>query len=157
MKYFIWISVLLLFCLGSIGLFKKNSTPSEFSISEDNIKVVRTDQHPFLVDHSKLIIVEVDSRRIDEMKGYSDFGSGCNSHLFEEEKTYALIDCNGTKFSISKAEGKIETIGWSWMNELPETYIGIYERQRGKVEYSLSEAPYPDLKDVYVFKDPTDY
>ncbi len=113
--------------------------------------------HPFLIDHKKLIVVEINGRQIDEKMGYADPGSGCDSHLFEDEETFILFECNGTRYEIAKQGGQIECIGWTWMEKLPEKYIGRYQRQRGHIEYLLVEQPYPKPGDVYRFKDPYEY
>lgn len=129
---------------------------TNFIITKDNIKILKTEKHPFLVDHKKIIIVEFDKDRIDKVNGYSDSGRGCNSHLFEENDKFVLIDCNGTIFSIRKKGGKIKNEGWSWMYELPEKYVGTFENQEENDEYSLVYKTPPTLEEVYKIKDPND-
>jgi len=71
-------------------------------ILKENIKIVKSEKHPFLVDHNKLIVVEKDGKIIDEISGYTDTGRGCNSNLFEDEHKFIVIECNGTIYNIRK-------------------------------------------------------
>lgn len=88
------------------------------------------DEHPFLVSHNKLTIIKKENKKNDEMPGYSDTGGACNSNLFEDEKNFILIECNGTIYSISKKGGKIEKIGRSRMYKLPINYVGTFEKRK---------------------------
>jgi len=103
-----------------------------------------------------LIVLENGNKRIDEIKGYTDTGKGCNSHLFEDENKFILIECNGTIYNIQNNGGKIEKEVWSWMNELPKNYVWTFERQKGKDEYKLVKNDYPNKEDVHKTKDTND-
>lgn len=125
-------------------------------ITKENIKVLKVQKHPNLRDHKRLIIVEVDGKRIDQKAGYSDPGSGCNLNLFEKGDGFVLIDCNGSTFWVSKADGTIKDQPWTWMKELPKNYRGTFIQQSDSDEYQLVQNLNPSLIDVYKYKDPID-
>ena len=121
----------------------------------NSIFVVRTNPHPFLVDHSKKLIVnDKNGDVIDEQELYTDPGVGCNSYLFDTDSTFTLIECNGYWYSIAKNNGQIDNLGWRWEQKPPKDLIGTFKRTSGKKEYSLDTISEIELKEVYKFKDP---
>ena len=138
----------LLLCL----CFAISCTP--ITITADHLRIVKTNQHPFLVDHQKMLQVVNDQQIVAETQGYIDAGMGCNTHLFEAEDHFILIECNGTVFHVYKKGRHIVRKGWTWRQKLPPNYVGVFERQRGQEAYLLTQRPRPTLEAVYVFKDP---
>jgi len=144
--------LILAFISLAIILVGCNTTVEEIKTSD--IKIFKIDKHPFLVDHKKKLVVELPDKSVNEILLYSDLGSGCNSHLFEDEKYFVLIDCNGQKCLIDKKIGTITKPEWTWQEPLPEKYICTYTRDIGD-EYKRIQLK-PTMKDVYKFKDPGD-
>ena len=126
------------------------------TITKNDIKIIHLKDHPILVDHEKAIVVEQKGKRIDQIKGYTDTGVGCDAYLFEEKTQFIVIECNGTIYSINKTGGKIKNEEWSWMNPLPKNYVGTFIHQRGSNEYTLIHKPPQSLEEVYQVKYPND-
>lgn len=129
------------------------SSLNSFITTKDNIKVVKYQQHPFLIDHLKKLVVIKNKKVLFEIETYPDPGSGCQSYLFEESDHFILIECNGMRYKIEKKGGKIVKDKWTWMEPLPVNYIGTFVRSTGDEYKLLYKAP-KDLKEVYIFKDP---
>ena len=128
-----------------------NSAP----VDANSIVVVKTNQHPFLVDHNReLRTVDKEGNTIDDAELYTDSGEGCNSYLFDTDQTYTVIDCNGHWYLINKKTGKIDNNTWQWQKELPASYIGTFKRAAGQIEYSLTKENNITLEQVYQVKDP---
>lgn len=139
----------------SILLFLLNacSTTQPFITTKENIKVVKHQQHPFLIDHSKKIVVIKNKKILFELETYADPGSGCRSYLFEERDYFVIIECNGMRYHIEKKDGKITKDKWTWMEPLPLHYIGTFVRSTDE-EYQLIDKAPKELEEVYIFKDP---
>lgn len=97
-------------------------------------------------DHGKILFEE---------KLYCDPGSGCEAFLFETGNWFTLIDCNGQWYTIDLHTGSIKNLGWFWFKNLPENKIGVFHRNVGSIEYTLSKGSSFSKDDVYKFKDPT--
>jgi hypothetical protein len=134
----------------SLFLFGCNSSEE---ITVDTIEIQRIGQHPFLVDHSKKLVIKNNSGEIiDKVKLYSDPGSGCNSYLYENDEIFILIECNGQWYSIEKKNGEIKNLGWNWLKETPENLIGTFIRSSELSTYELIKGK--TLPGLYKYKDP---
>ena len=136
------------------AFFLASCFPQE-KIDEDAIKIIKVDQHPFLRDHCRVLIIEDESGHIlakEEL--YCDPGSGCSSYLFDTDASFTLIDCNGQWFEIDKNSGQIKNNGWNWHKELPKKNVGIYNKKYGEMEYELEVIDVLSRDQVYKFKDP---
>ena len=122
------------------------------SIEASDIKVLKTDKHPFLIDHSKKLAVTLSDKSTNEVPMYLDPGSGCQSNLFEEEDYFILIECNGQEYLIEKGTGEITKGDWKWLSPLPTNYVQTYVRSPLD-EYDTVQLDI-NLMDVYKFKDP---
>lgn len=139
-----------------ISLLFSISCSTKNAIETKSIQIERIEQHPFLVDHCKqLNIYNRDGILIDKVKIYCDSGVGCNSYLFDTYKTYTIIDCNGSWYSIDKRTGKIAMDGWKWEDEIPAKYVGTFVRDQTNGPNKLIEQEITK-KDIYQFKDPND-
>lgn len=124
-------------------------------IDTSNIQILRFDQHPFLIDHSRLLItIDHHGDTVDREILYGDSGIGCNSHLFATDTSFIFIDCNGHWFEIDKESGEISVIGWQWLEDLPDKYIGTYMRGQVNQPYGLIVEDILTLEKVYKLKDP---
>jgi hypothetical protein len=120
------------------------------------IKIIKTNQHPFLRDHDrKLITVDKNQKTINESRIYSDSGDGCESYLFDSDSKYILVDCNGQWFSIDKLTGTIKNDGWKWNNKLPDNCLGKFQTTDNDSVYHYSRETNFQTNDVYKYKDPS--
>lgn len=141
MKKLIFLFVLIQFL--SCSQIEKN-----IDLSSLKIKVVN--QHSFLPDHDRLLIVQNENDIIDKIELYSDAGSGCETYVFENDSAFTLIDCNGQWFSVDKASGQIEALDWAWQKQLPENRKGAFVFDKSVNEYKLSDT----VGIIYKYKDP---
>lgn len=126
-------------------------------ITRENIAIKKIEQHPFLSDHKKqLVVIDNTGKEIDDLKMYVDSGEGCDSNLFETDVSFVLIDCNGQWFSIGKKTGRINKEPWEWKKPLPGVYVGTFVSKRGKDFYEINRISDISLESVYKFKDPND-
>lgn len=126
-----------------------NNRERELSISIEKIN-----QHPFLVDHGRLLVVKAGDQVVDSLEIYPDGGDGSDLHYFVMENQIIAIDCNGIWYQITQ-QG-IKVIGWKWDEELPEgTIYRITLNENGKCESQLLENV--SLSRVYISKDPGEY
>ncbi len=126
-------------CLDKIGSIDKNS-----------ILIKKINQHAFLEDHGRALIIKAGDIYIDKVELYGDPGEGCNAYLSENNSSFVLIDCNGEWYSISKSTGKIKDLGWKWKEKFPESYVGVFRQASCGANYSLSDS----FDVIYKFKDP---
>lgn len=123
------------------------------SISKHDIKILKINQHPFLVDHGRMIsVVGNEGTTLDSLVIYSDAGSGCQAFLFENSTSFTICDCNGSRFQIDKVSGLISREGWYWDEEIPDGYMGTFIFSSG-TEYRLVKQEI-DMSRFYNYKDP---
>lgn len=120
-----------------------------------SIQIRRTQQHPFFVDHKRVLAtLDKNGWTIDEIELYPDTGDGCDSYVFDLKEKYVLVDCNGRWIVIDRTTGEINDEGWKWNEELPNGRLGRFsldvESENYKFESDLSFRK----ADVYRFKDP---
>ena len=93
-------------------------------INSESISIASYNNHPFLRDKCRqLLTINTVGDTIDSMEIYCDPGSGCDSHIFETDDSYVLIDCNGEWYEIKKEWGTIKDIGWYWEEDPPSEII----------------------------------
>ncbi|UKN03714.1 hypothetical protein K6119_09445 [Paracrocinitomix mangrovi] len=136
------LSILLISC--------SNTTP----ITADEIVIEKTDKHPLLSDHGRILkTITTDGELIDEMEIYTDPGIGCKAYLFANGDDFTMIDCNGQWYAITKANGSIEKGDWNWMKEPPGDCISVYTRT-ASIQYKSTACDTFSLEGIYKFKDP---
>ena len=125
-------------------------------IDINSIKIIKTNQHPFLRDHDrKLITVDKNRKALDELQIYADSGNGCESYLFDSDFEYILVDCNGQWFSIDKITGTLKNEGWRWNSKLPDIYLGKFQATDNDSVYFFLRGTNLQPNDVYKYKDPS--
>ena len=125
-------------------------------IDKNSIKICRIKQNPVLVDHcKKLMVVDKNNKIIDEAEIYCDPGTGCNSYLYDTDKTFTVIDCNGQWYIVDKQIGKISKESWQWEKQLPAKYVGTFVYKSDTEFYSLLKEENVKTENVYKYKDPT--
>lgn len=120
------------------------------SIDKNSILIKIINQHPFLIDHGRALLIKKDDIIIDKVELYGDPGEGCNAYLSENDSSFVLVDCNGEWYSILKSTGKIKDLGWKWKAKLPERFIGVFKHPDSGGNYYLSDS----FDVIYKFKDP---
>ncbi len=126
-------------------------------LNENSIRITKINEHPFLIDHCRrLITVDKNGNKLDDEFLYCDSGNGCNAFLYDTEKTFTLIDCNGHWYSITKRTGQISKLGWYWLKNLPKNYKGTYSNIGSKSTYSFKHDSLPTIYEVYKYKDPNE-
>ncbi len=135
-----------------IALLINSCNTGTENITASDIKILKTNKHPFLVDHEKKLVVTLNDQSTNEVVMYLDTGSGCNSNLFEDEEYFILIECNGQEYLIEKSTGEIIQGDWKWLSPLPNNYVHTYVRSR-QDEYETAQLEI-NLMDVYKYKDP---
>lgn len=117
------------------------------------LKIEKHNQHPFLVDHSRMLVAHLDGKRIGAVEIYPDPGAGVPLHYVATPEEITAVDGNGVWYRIT--EIGIEKIGWEWMKPLPNGTIYRIARN-SKEDYEITEAGPVALGDIYVYKDPSD-
>lgn len=131
------------------------SCSNDNQIDIDSILIVKVNQHPTLIDHErKLMTINKNGLTIDELLLYPDSGDGCNSFVFDNGKSYILIDCNGQWFSINKENGQLTNEGWKWQEALPPIQLGVFTLGGNSTKYKFMIGDSSTLLDVYNYKDP---
>ena len=125
----------------------------EKNIDLSSLKIKVINQHSFLTDHDRLLIVQNENDIIDKFELYSDAGSGCETYVFENDSAFTLIDCNGQWFSVDKVSGQIEALDWAWQKQLPENRKGAFVFDKSLNEYKLIDT----VGKIYKYKDPKEY
>ncbi len=123
------------------------------STSEEqlSVSIEKRNQHPFLVDHDRVLVAIADDHKIDELPVYSDSGAGCALYYVELKDEIIAIDCNGMWYRITKKG--IKKIGWKWYEPLPKGKVQRIIRNERDV-YVTEQLNNISLSDVYRFKDP---
>lgn len=123
---------------------------------ESCIKVMLIQQHPFLIDHDRILVtLNFDGDTIDRINLYPDTGIGCETHVFSHDNQLIAIDCNGFWYSIDKYDMKIRNEGWKWEYKLPKNYIGTMTFNKITNDYTLvKKASGIGSQDVYKHKNP---
>lgn len=130
---------------------------SEYLITASDIDVVAFDIHPFFADHRRRLEVIGRDGTLDEHELYSDAGSGSSAFLYERDRDFVVIDCNGIWFSIGKEDGEIEVLGWNWEEEPPEGFVGEFVADQRQQYFLKNRDVAPDIDEIYEFKDPALY
>jgi len=119
-----------------------------------DINVEMFNEHPFLVDHERILVIKKDGTKIAEQKIYTDAGSRIPLHLFEDNDSIVFIDANGYWYVLNKDDNRLRIIGWQWNKKLPTNYLGTFRLRKGNKTQTFTKENNIDLKDVYLFKDP---
>lgn len=139
---FLAIALLLVNCAGN------------YSIDETCVKVVGTEQNPYMEGSCRqLIIIDKKQIIITQTDLFCDGDWGCKSYLFDTDGTYTLIDCNGKWLGIDKRTGEITDLGKHWGQKLPANYVGTFIKHLGAAEYTLIKETPVGVKQVYQYKD----
>lgn len=122
-------------------------------VASANVFVGKENQHPFLVDHDRrLVVAMADGHIIDSRKLETDPGEGCPAFLFDAASDLLVVDCNDTYYHISKSTGAIRQVEWRW-NETPaEKYLGTYRRGYGEDYLLIYDSAF--VTDMHRIKDP---
>ena len=123
---------------------------SNNQINKDSILIKKINQHPYLEDHNRQLIVKKNKFFKIKIELYSDNGEGCSTYLSENDSTFIIVDCNGRWYSIDKNNGSILNLGWHWKEELPQKFVGVFKSQKNKEFYFLSN----EIEEIYKYKDP---
>lgn len=125
------------------------------SITKKALRIEQIGVDRFGRKHCKnLIIQNEEGKELDHARLYCNPSTGCNVHLFESTEAFTLIDCNGHWFSVSKKTGKIDNLGWRWLNDYPDNLIGVFHREEKDMHYELKAKTETSLKEVYKYMDP---
>jgi len=117
------------------------------------LAIEKRDQHPFLADHSRVLVAQFQGRKIDEVEIYPDPGTGVPLHYVSTPEKITAVDGNGVWYQITKSG--IEKIGWEWMKPLPKGKVWRIARNPDG-DYQTTDAESMDLGDIYIYKDPPD-
>ncbi len=116
-----------------------------------SILIEKRNQHPFLIDHDRVLVAMAENQRIDEISIYPDGGAGCSLYYFELKNEIIAIDCNGMWYLITKK--RIKKIGWKWDEPLPKARgQRIVRNEQNK--YVTEQIDNISFSEVYRFKDP---
>jgi len=123
-------------------------------IGNYEVNVERKNQHPFLVDHNRILVISKRGKMLDKFTLYPDPGARVPLHVFEDQKGLIFIDCNGYWLSINKETEKINKMGWFWMKPVPDKYLGTFRLRKEDKEHSFKKEANTTEKQVYLYKDP---
>lgn len=128
----------LLGCLTILFISCKNN---EERIKLEAISILVENQHPFLMDHSRILFVKNSkSKEIDREELHIDVDGNTPAYLFEDNNNYILIDADGRWYYIDKATGKVkkdDEYDPFVRKKLPKNYIGTFIFNQKKNEYDL--------------------
>jgi len=119
-----------------------------------DISIQMSNKHPFLVDHSRKLIIKKNNRKITEQSLYQDSGSRVPLSVFIDGKNIIFIDCNGYWYELDSTNDKFKTIDWLWQKGLPNNYIGTFRLRKGENQTSFLKEKIITTATVYLFKDP---
>lgn len=130
---------------------------SKGNLFAQNIKIEKTYEHPFLIDHGRVAkSLDKSGKTLDSIQISSHTGAASYISLFEIDSALILIDVNGMWYYISQKTGKFYHGFWGWQKDFPEKYIGTYSYSSLNRKYILKKTEI-NKKNVYQLKDPTDY
>ncbi|QYY35264.1 hypothetical protein [Ruficoccus sp. ZRK36] len=141
----------LVYCL-SLLLLVSSCTPSGREHNDKlDLKIHKADQHPYLKDHKRILVVALAGDTIGSIELYSDPGGGASFYYIRADDGITGIDANGMWYEITK--NGIKPLSWHWMTPLPmgKAYR-IVANKSGN--YITEEVDHVDLSDVYAYKDP---
>lgn len=127
----------------------------KYSNTDITLEIKVINQHPFLVDHDKQLIIYAHGLPIHKELLHMDTGSGSPCSLFKNYDDFILIDSNGVWYTIRN--GIIVSKIWSYFKELPKDYICTYKFIKNVNGYEKTFIRGISKKDVYLYKDPFDY
>lgn len=137
------------------GLVTLGACSRDVEIAKISINIQRVNQHPYLMDHDReLQVINESGTFLDKIQMYPDAGSGCNAYLYENGRSFIVVDCNGQWYSISKETGRIHKEKWEWERSLPSHFIGTYKKGVGVQSYVLDTTHIVSSSTVYQYKDP---
>jgi hypothetical protein len=118
-----------------------------------DITVVVKNQHPFLTDHQRELVILKNGAIITRTPLRFDPGSRVPLNIFRAGDRIVLIDCNGDHYELNLSDGAFRKVGWFWEKALPAGYIGTFRLRKGGV-VEFQKEPLINIRSVYVFKDP---
>lgn len=118
---------LILLFLILVSCNKKDQNIYSMPVKNFNIEMLIEKNHLFLREYKRhLIISSKDNEELKSLRLKDDNGTGANSYLFEDEKNYIVIDCDGSWYFIDKKTGKINLTENFWMKSPPKNYLGTF-------------------------------
>jgi hypothetical protein len=142
MKYIICISIIFL-------IYGCQSSNAKIEIS-----IIKEEEHPVLVDHSRILLVKNRGEVINKIKLYPETGLGQTTVIVDNMNKYTVIDCNGFWYEINKVNGEVIELGWKWLSSLPDGHIIKYKYNRKTGRHDSILIDDIELSDVYRLKDP---
>ena len=125
-------------------------------VNGQNLQLKVSNQHPFLVDHSRTLYVYEKEIPVDSISLSPYTGNDIYASLFENDSSFILIDGNGMWFYLDKQTNRFYKGEWNWQKPIPDGYLGTYVFQIKNNAYVLEKRE-NSLSDIYQIKNPMDY
>ena len=120
--------------------------------------VVPINEHPFLVDHDRQLVIVPPRRKPIRVELYGEMGFIKTSHsanLYKDDQgRFIVIDVNGIWLTINPATGQVVSCQWRWEEPTPRRYLGTFETGN-PVVYRFIPADQGVEPPIYGFKDPS--
>jgi len=108
--------------------------------------------HQFLREYKRFLkIISPINSEVISIELQSDIGTGANSYLYEDAKSFILVDCNGNWYSINKKNGSIILIGNFWKKKIPYNYLGTFLLEKNDHKIKFKKQKNIALEDIYVY------
>lgn len=140
-----------------VGCGDGNSNASQ-TIGPENFRIEMDNQHPFLIDHSRVCVVTWDGHEIERIKLYPDTGTGfAFVNLYRSDTGgIVLIDTNGTWYRFDPTNGKLVGSEWRHGEQTPRDYLGRIAYDRQSNQYKFVTSAQSAEQNPYLVKDPWD-
>jgi hypothetical protein len=118
--------------------------------------VIPVDQHPFLEDHERQLVIVPPKGDPVRVALYPEPGGNMTgTNLYKDNHgRFVAIDCNGIWLTIDPSSGQVISCEWRWEEPTPTCYLGAFEHDR-RVIYRFVPANERPEQPIYGFKDPS--
>jgi hypothetical protein len=120
--------------------------------------VIPVDQHPFLVDHDRQLVIVPPRSPVNRVALYLESGFGeetKSANLYKDDKgRFIVIDINGIWLTIDPESGQVLSCEWRWEEPTPKRYLGTFVTGNPIVYRFIAAAQRPESS-PYGIKDPS--